>query len=439
MKRIIALGIVVFVAGILEAQSSYVTRLGTDSAWECPGTIAPGAAGKSLAAGMYVSGGNTDALLLLSKSDGTLQTARRIGGSGNDQIQEVKRAADGSFIAVGTTNSAGAGLFDGLILKVSTAGIPVWMRTFGSARDDHFAHVVQAKDRGFVVLGDTDNVDTGNDLVVVKFNPSGGVVWKRTLATPGFDHASGITATSDGGALISSNTDIPGGKTIAVLSRLAPTGAVVWTRSYSSSFNFHAGASILENADHSLFFLQYVAPSINVNSRAVLSRLSSTGNVLWSKLIKQGTVPLAVFTAVLAPDGGVVLAGTSGDRTTRGVLLKLDVTGRITWKKVLDLTGNSVSLDAVTIDLGGQSLTAAACVYPDTAIDIDAALVHLPLTGAFEGGCGSLKSAPLSAAGFAVISGTNTFTQPAIDIRTGVPAFAFSNVAMPSGRVCPGQ
>ena len=195
----------------------------------------------------------------------------------------------------------------------------------------------------------------------------------------------------------------------------------------------------MENADHSLFFLQYVAPSINVNSRAVLSRLSSTGNVLWSRLIRQGTVPLAIFNAVTAPDGGVVLAGTSGDRTTRGVLLKVDVTGRITWKKVLDLTGNSVSLDAVTIDLTGQSLTAAACVYPDIDLDIDTALVHFPLTGVFEGGCGSLKSAPLSAAGFAVIAGTNTYTQPPIDFNTAVPALAISNVALPTGRVCSGQ
>ena len=37
MKRIIALGIAIFVAGILQAQSAYVTRLGSASAWECPG------------------------------------------------------------------------------------------------------------------------------------------------------------------------------------------------------------------------------------------------------------------------------------------------------------------------------------------------------------------------------------------------------------------
>lgn len=418
----------------LSAQTGSIYRYGTSTTWECPGAVAAGSAGKLMAVGLYMSSGNTDGLVLIANADGTLQSAKRVAGTGNDQFQDVKRAADGSFIAVGTTNSVGAGLFDGLIVKLNAAGIPSWRRVFGSAADEHFAHVIQTTDRAFVVLGDTNNVDTGNDLIVVKFSSAGGVVWKKTLATSGFDHASGIVGTSDGGVLISSNTDIAGGKTVAVLTRLAATGGIIWSRTYSSSFHFHAGAQILEAADGTLFFLQYVAPEINVNSRSVVSHLSSTGNVLWSRMIKQGNTPLAVFSAVLSPDGGVVLAGTSGD--TRGLMVKVDAAGRLIWKNAFQLAGNSVSMDGADVDPSSQTLLFSACVYPDNAIDIDAAVVRIPLTGAVGNGCGSLTSAPLSVSGFSVTSGPNAFTLPPANFSLATANLAVSSVALPTGRIC---
>lgn len=432
MRIRVPIAILLLIATGLHAQT--INRYGTPTSWECPGAVAAGSSGKTMAAGLYMSSGNTDALLLLVNADGVLQSAKRIAGAGNDQFQDVKRAADGSFIAVGTTNSVGAGLFDGLIVKLNATGLPSWRRVFGSAADEHFAHITQTRDRAFVVLGDTSNADTGNDLMVVKFSPAGGVVWKRTLATPGFDHASGIVATSDGGVLVSSNTDIPGGKTVGVVTRLAPTGGVIWSRTFSSSFHFHAGAQILEATDGTLFFLQYVAADINVNSRAVVSRLSSSGNVLWSRMIRQGTTPLAIFSAVLSPDGGVVLAGTAGD--TRGLMVKLDENGKIVWKETLQLPGNTVSMDGIDVDLTGQSFVFSACVYPDNAIDIDTAIVRLPLTGAAGSGCGSLTSAPLSISGFSVISGPNSFTQPTGSFSVASAALAVSSVALPTGRVC---
>lgn len=440
MRRRTALVLVLFLLPVaLQAQSGYLYRYGTSAAGECPAAVAPGTGGKALAAGLLATGGNNDGLIMLMNPGGTLQSAKRVSGPGNDSFQDVKRTVDGGYIAVGATDSFGAGLFDGWIMKITASGVPQWRRTFGSARDERFVRVVQTKDRGFVVLGDTDSVDTGNDLVIVKFNQAGGVMWKKTLATPGFDHASGLAATADGGFLVSSNTDAAGGKTVGVLTKFTPPGGILWSRTFTSSYNFHAGAGVLEAADETIYFLQYVAPEINVNNRSVLSHLSFSGNVLWSRIIRQGDVPIGIFSETLTSDGGIVVAGDSGSTTTKGVILKIDATGRLVWKKALQFSGNSVSISSVTTDLSGQSVLLSACVYPAGAIDIDAAVLQIPASGAFAGGCGALPSLPVALSNFGVAVGANTFTQPAITYSMSVPAVTISGVAMASGRVCSSQ
>ncbi|HSP07520.1 MAG TPA: hypothetical protein VLR94_10105, partial [Acidobacteriota bacterium] len=243
----------------------------------------------------------------------------------------------------------------------------------------------------------------------------------------------------DGGMLVSSSTDLPDGRTVAVVTRFTAVGGILWSRSYSSSYNFHSGAAVQEAADGTLYFLQYVAPSINVNSRSVLSHLSSTGNVLWSRMIRQGTVSLAIFSAVAAPDGGVVLAGTAGSSTTRGVILELDPVGKLLWSKALQIAGSSVAINSVSLSFTGDSLLIAACVFPNTTTDVDAALLQLSIHGNLDGGCGALPLAPLAASAFSVAIASNSFTQPAVTYSTSLPAVSTSGVTLISGRVCASQ
>ena len=435
-KRFALALVLAFVPAALPAQSGYLYRYGTSTAGECPAAVAPGIDGRALAAGALAIGGNNDALLMMLNAAGSLQSAKRISGPGDDSFEDVKRTADGGYIAVGATNSFGAGLFDGWIMKITASGVPQWRRTFGSARDEHFVRVVQTKDRGYLALGDTNSPETGNDLLLVKFNQAGGVMWKKTLATPGFDHASGLAATADGGFLVSSNTDAAGGKTVGVLTKFTPPGGVLWSRTFTSSYNFHAGTGVLEAPDETIFFLQYVAPQINVDNRSVLSHLSFSGNVLWSRIIRQGTIPIAAFSEVMTSDGGVIVAGETGSSPRKGVIVKIDSTGKLVWEKVMQLSGNSVSITSAASDSSGASVLFSACVSPNTATDLDAAVLRVPESGGFEGGCGALPSAPISVSGFGVTIGSNSFSQPEVPYSTTVPPVAISGLAMPSGRVC---
>ena len=127
-----------------------------------------------------VIAGYTDTDILLTKLDasGNHQWTKTIGGSGTEQGRRVIETSDGGLGLVGFTNSWGAGGYDIILIRLNSAGNILWTRTLGGPEDDLGYSLVQTADGGFVVSGYTESFGAqAGDNILAKFDGSGNYLW----------------------------------------------------------------------------------------------------------------------------------------------------------------------------------------------------------------------------------------------------------------------
>ncbi|MEO0140177.1 MAG: hypothetical protein ABIM88_01345, partial [candidate division WOR-3 bacterium] len=143
---------------------------------------------------------SADFLILKLNQDGSLAWAKIFGGTKSDYAFSITQTADGGYAVAGWTYSFGAGQADLLILKLSQDGSLSWARTFGGANNDYSSSIIQTTDGGYAVVGSTYGSGIGNwDILLLKINSSGSVVWAKVLGGTNADEAYSITQTTDGG------------------------------------------------------------------------------------------------------------------------------------------------------------------------------------------------------------------------------------------------
>ena len=137
---------------------------------------------------------------------------------GQGHFHSVTEVSDG-MVAVGTFNPkafgngdldgiVGRGSYDVVIVKYDNMGNVVWKRNFGGIYVD-FASYVLAVPGGFVVTGvsDMQSFGTGDwidiqgkgdlDVTLVKFDHAGNEVWKTTFGGIFSEHFNGLTVVND--------------------------------------------------------------------------------------------------------------------------------------------------------------------------------------------------------------------------------------------------
>jgi hypothetical protein len=144
---------------------------------------------------------------------------KNFGGSGEDLYRSVTAAPDG-LVAVGESQSSsfgggdwegveGKGGEDAIIVKYDHSGNGVWKKHLGGGDDDYFESVTAAPD-GFVAVGFSFPYSFGSgdwagiagkgwlDAIIVKYDHSGNLVWKKNFGGSDDDYYYSVTAAPDG-------------------------------------------------------------------------------------------------------------------------------------------------------------------------------------------------------------------------------------------------
>jgi hypothetical protein len=247
-----------------------------------------------------------------------------IGGSDWDVGKSIIVSHDGGYLLIGDTRSnsgdfqgTAKGLPDAFVIKFDEGGTLQWKKRFGGTGNDIANSVITSRDSGFVMAGWTESV-TGDfegmskgsrDAFVIKMNRDGDVQWKKTFGGYGVDQCYWITATPDGGYLLTGETN-------------------------SRDGDFNAANVVLFD----IFVI----------------KLDSNGNLIWCKTYGlRGTEHGRSIVA--APDGGCVLTGRSNESGSAGIstlrdevfVMKLDEGGNVEWQKYIGGTGNDIGYSII--------------------------------------------------------------------------------------------
>jgi hypothetical protein len=271
--------------------------------------------------------GGFDAILVKFSDAGVLQWSRQFGTASTDYAFQVATDQFGNIYTSGqTAGSLGgpnAGDQDNFLAKHDAAGNLQWIRQFGNSGGDassgSWVDPLGNVYRAMTTWGALGGAHVGDsDIVVVKYDPSGSLLWAAQLGTGGAEAASGgITGDDQGNIYIAGRTTgslgaANAGDDDAVLIKLSPPAA----SANSSSLDFvEANAASTASSDTFSFSTMPAEKSKRIAENSVdQTAMSSSINLQASSLnllVATASATTTSDVAVTSDSSGFATADTT--------------------------------------------------------------------------------------------------------------------------------
>ncbi|MGB1040006.1 MAG: T9SS type A sorting domain-containing protein [Flavobacteriales bacterium] len=356
-------------------------------------------------------------LTINSQSVTTFQRTLPTNNQGKEFVGALIETNTSEFMVAGATSSFGAGLEDGYIMKTNSLGLPIWAKTYGGNAKDHiidlykkdsntyyFTGVTTHSTRGeeamfgkldgngnlawvktyggsgndatrrivrdnannFYLVGYGSNIaSSGEDILVLKVDSIGGLIWSRSYGTILDDRARYAQLDSKGNLIVSGwsdNSSVIEG----VILKLSPSGSLLWSNNYSSTKLIKMQEFVIDASDNIYVTgkskLQF---SISTSrSNHFLMKLDSSGTQQWLKIYEDRNQFGGFKLSYTHNNTGFIMAG-DGRRDYSGSLdtmdcyyMKTDLSGNITWSHILNGTADDRRPRVIATKDGGYLLGA---------------------------------------------------------------------------------
>lgn len=267
-------------------------------------------------------------LLRLDNNGDTLWTDTH--GSTNTQAFAIEKTSDGNYVIAGYSESSGNG--DVLLVKINEEGSVLWERTYGGPGSDIGLAVNATNDGGLIVAGWTRSDSTGDqDVYLIKTDGAGDTVWTQVYGGNLDDFGTSVHETSDGGFIICGWTESYGaGSDDVYLIRASSNGDTLWTRTYGDQ-NQDYGEAVIETVNGTYVITGVTQDANEAMSRIFMLELDSSGDTIWLQTYDDGFG----YDVKQTTDNGFILVGShfSEFPIRNAYLLKTDANGIIAWEK----------------------------------------------------------------------------------------------------------
>lgn len=384
------------------------------------------ASGGAVFVGATGNGGSgSDGFAVRVSAQGAVVWAKTIGGAAADRLDGIAAAGDG-FVAVGMTKSKGAGLGDGWLVRLDSAGKVSGEVTYGGSGDDAMQGVA-ATVGGFVLAGSNRSLGGGlEDGWLLLADPNGQKVWEAKYGGGQIDQFWGVAVTP-GGRIAAAGSNMSSAKSgsDAWLLVAEADGTQVFSKTYHMGEYDEARAVI---AQPSGGFVLTGTASNNGNPDLWVLGIGEDGTLLWSDLLTGNQTETGRAIAMWA-DGSFAVVGessSSGANTPGGIdgwAIRYDAWGNRMWDKKFGTSGNEWLSAVAAIPDGGLWLGGRRFVGGG----LDAWYLRVDPWGNQDcGGAGACK-----ALGSAACDDSNPCTTD-----TCQPSGGCKHVALADGKVC---
>lgn len=274
---------------------------------------------------------------LMTNGKGALTKAICLMGEAPTGANDVRFFSDGSISVCGavTHYEQSSGWFDMYVAELSSTLLPVYTKSLGGSESDFFlkhavtdssVHLIGytlSNDRDFKSMNKNSGGSFTNQVVLIKLNRKGDLLWKKTFGGSGDDIGRSLVLTPSGGM-------VTGGET--------------------------------ESSDGDFEGLRRGG-----RSDAYVMMHNSRGEVEW-KIVLGGSGDEGLFSTVISGSGDIIVSGSTSSRdgdfadrrdTSKGCvfLVCLTPSGDIRWKRYLtDFTPNDIC-----VVQGGGIIMAGSC------------------------------------------------------------------------------
>lgn len=151
--------------------------------------------------------GGFDFYAVRADKDGTPIWEKTYGGSDWDRAHSIVQLADSGFVLVGETYSFGNGNSDIYMVRTDKSGDTIWTRTYGGTESD-YANAVILDDDSLVVVGGTESFGAGmTDGIILKYHIDGTLGWTKLAGMDKDDYFTSISVHPGGDYAIGGSRD----------------------------------------------------------------------------------------------------------------------------------------------------------------------------------------------------------------------------------------
>lgn len=291
----------------------------------------------------------------------TVVSERTWGGSSSEVTSGVAVAADGSTYLTGFTTSFDPfGQLQLFLVKHAADGTIAWQRTWeGPAQfsNDEGTDVAVASDGSVYVTGVT--LGNGGDALLLKFSADGSLLWQRRWDGGATERGEALAVAGDGSVYVVGGAS-SFGDSLFVL-RFAPDGTLISQQVFGPA----SGDGVAVAPDGSVYVAGTATrPGGLFEFDVVLLKLDSTGSLVWRRAYSGSEVADARGGVTVAPDGSVYVAGAIQASTQKVVvdalIVKFGSDGSLQWDRGWggrsgDVGGGVAALPDGTVELVGDS------------------------------------------------------------------------------------
>jgi len=197
---------------------------------------------QQLSDGGYIIGGFTQSsswasYIIRTDSLGNAIWSNIYPGSWQSECYDIQATSDGGFILTGTETSFTT---DGdlLIIKLDANGNLIWKKIYGTVDAEQGESIQQLQDSGYIIAGMSSHGAGGYDMYVVRTNSTGDSLWSRTIGGFGDDRAFSVASVQSGSYFVTGWTWSYGqGLGDVYLLKLQDSVVPVELTSFSASLN----------------------------------------------------------------------------------------------------------------------------------------------------------------------------------------------------------
>lgn len=265
---------------------------------------------------------------------------------------------DGGAVVVGRVDRGNApAVREILTLRYDASGTLLWFRTLpGVVALADPATRVAVDATGNIYVGSTVNQDAFSDIALIKYSPTGDLLWQHTLGpNPDQEFCLGVQPDSAGNILVFANRN-PLGSGTAVIYKWSPDGNLIW--SFVSAVSGMAGNFAVDSTGASYL-------PLNGGNPAVIKVLP-TGTQAWKTNLGVTNAPLSI---ALQGTNAFVAGVQTG--TANCFVQKINVTGGVAWTAIHtgpggepeSLNSIGVAADGTVYAGGNRALSASAGIF----------------------------------------------------------------------------
>jgi hypothetical protein len=311
-----------------------------------------------------------DALLMELTLEGEVVWERTWGGDDYEQAISVVQTEDGGFLVFGETDSHGAGQRDFFLLKTTGDGTEEWFETYGDPRREWPFGMISLSGGDVLMYGFTTAENGARRQYAVRAAPNGDVVWEYTGGSSDEEIMLDAIETAEGDLVFCLSIDEDGG-----LIKLGASGNVLWSHRYElAGWQF---ASRLAPTDDGGFLL--AGFSMNEGSRRQvdtwLVRCTSSGELEWQRAFGDPIHDDYAQSFLLLADG-TYLIGALGNGMP---LTRVDSDGTILWRRCL--TKRDIYAAEALLELDDRGFLVAGLIRITNGRSYDAILMRADAEG----------------------------------------------------------